>query len=125
MAEKMKYDPVAFDRDAFLSRQMKRRGFAKAYAERAPEYALLREILVARARSGLTQEAVARRMGTTKSAVSRLESATAHAPSVATLKRYAEAVGHRLEIHLIPQSDRKGSAGRRRAKLKPAERDHA
>jgi len=35
---------------------------------------------------GLTQEAVAELMGTTKSAVSRLESTGKHAPSLTTLK---------------------------------------
>lgn len=39
------------------------------------EYALAQEMLTARARAGLAQEAVAVRMGTTKSAVSRLEAA--------------------------------------------------
>ena len=38
-------------------------------------------------------DAVAERMGTTKSAISRLESASKHTPSLATLKRYAEAAG--------------------------------
>jgi len=70
-------------------------------------------MLAARTRAGLTQEAVAARMGTTKSAISRLESAGKHAPSVASLKRYAEAVGCTLKIELVP-SDRK-----RRKNVKP------
>ena len=52
---------------------------------------------------GLTQEAVADRMGTTKSAVSRLEGAGKHAPSMASLGRYADAVGCTLKIEFIPQ----------------------
>ena len=51
------------------------------------------QMLKTRSRAGLTQDAVAERMGTTKSAISRLESAGKHAPSLATLKRYASAVG--------------------------------
>ncbi|NDZ14629.1 hypothetical protein C7T35_34925 [Variovorax sp. WS11] len=51
----------------------------------------------------LTQDAVAERMGTTKSAISRLESAGKHAPSLATLKRYAQAVGCELQVKLVPQ----------------------
>lgn len=54
------------------------------------------------ARAGLTQEAVAARMGTTKSAVSRLEAAGKHAPSVASLKKYAATVGCTLKIELVP-----------------------
>ena len=40
-------------------------------------------------------------MGTTKSAISRLESAGKHTPSLATLKRYASAVGCELQVKLV------------------------
>jgi transcriptional regulator with XRE-family HTH domain len=68
-----------------------------------PKYALIRELLFARQQSGLTQEAVAKKIGTTKSAISRLESAGKHAPSITTLRKYAEAVGCELEISLTPK----------------------
>jgi transcriptional regulator with XRE-family HTH domain len=61
-------------------------------------------MLSARSKSGLTQEAVAELMGTTKSAVSRLESAGKHAPSLTTLKKYAQAVGCHLKIKFIPKA---------------------
>ena len=61
-------------------------------------------MLAARSKFGLTQEAVAELMGTTKSAVSRLEAAGKHAPSLTTLKKYARAVGCRLEIKLVPNA---------------------
>jgi DNA-binding XRE family transcriptional regulator len=99
----LKYDPVAHDQKAFLDKASKRRGFREAYDALEAEYALAREMLSARTRAGLTQEAVAVRMGTTKSAVSRLESAGKHAPSVASLKKYADAVGCTLKIELIPR----------------------
>jgi DNA-binding XRE family transcriptional regulator len=102
MAE-IKYKPVRHDHVAFLRRARKRRGFQVAYQALAPEYAVAGEMLAARARAGLTQEAVAIRMGTSKSAVSRLESAGKHAPSLTSLKRYAKAVGCKIEIRLIPQ----------------------
>ena len=79
--------------------------FAAAYAELEPEYALLKELLEARRRAGLTQAEVAERMGTKAPAVTRLETALAdsrHSPSLSTLKKYAEAVGCKLEIHLVP-----------------------
>ena len=59
-------------------------------------------MLSAHSKSGLTQEAVAALMGTTKSAVSRLEACGKHVPSLTTLKNYDKAVGCRLEIKLIP-----------------------
>ena len=50
----------------------------------------------------LTQAEVAERLGTTQSAIARLESASAkHSPSIATLQRYAEALGHRVEVRLV------------------------
>ncbi|MBK1645885.1 transcriptional regulator [Thiocapsa imhoffii] len=102
MAE-LKYQPVAHDHDAFLTRAKQRTGFEATYESLALEYALADEMIKARANAGLTQDAVAARMGTTKSAVSRLESAGKHAPSLATLKRYAAAVGCGLEIKLVPR----------------------
>jgi DNA-binding XRE family transcriptional regulator len=96
------YRPVVHDLDEFLARAMKRKGFARAYAESASEYELVRELLAARASAGLTQEQVAESMGTTKSAVSRLEAAGKHSPSVSTLQKYARAVGCEVEIRLVP-----------------------
>jgi DNA-binding XRE family transcriptional regulator len=100
----IQYDPVPHDHEAFLDKARKRDGFRKAYDSLEEEYLLVREMLSARAKSGLTQEAVAARMGTTKSAVSRLESAGKHAPSITTLKRYAQAVGCDLQVKLVPKS---------------------
>jgi len=95
------YNPVTHDHDEFLERALKRKGFREAY-ESEEEYILIRELLAARVHAGLTQEEVAASMGTTKSAVSRLEGAGKHSPSVSTLKRYARAVGCDVEIRLVP-----------------------
>jgi DNA-binding XRE family transcriptional regulator len=100
----VKYKPVPHDHEAFLKKALKRKGFRKAYEDSKEEYTLTREMLSARSRLGLTQEAVAGLMGTTKSAVSRLEAVHKHAPSLTTLKKYAQAVGCRLEIRLVPNS---------------------
>ncbi|MDO8413075.1 MAG: helix-turn-helix transcriptional regulator [Gallionellaceae bacterium] len=102
MAE-LKYDPVLHNQKAFLEKASKRPGFRKAYNDLEAEYALAHEMLAARMRAGLTQEAVADRMGTTKSAISRLEGAGKHAPSMASLKKYADAVGCTLKIEFISQ----------------------
>ncbi|HQZ18515.1 MAG TPA: helix-turn-helix transcriptional regulator [Vicinamibacteria bacterium] len=107
----LKYQPVAHNHAAFLAKARLRPGFAKAYDELAMEYALAHEMLSARARAALTQGAVAAKMGTTKSAVSRLESAGKHAPSLATLKRYAMAVGCDLQVRLVPRSRRPRPTG--------------
>lgn len=79
-------------------------GVLEEYEALEPEFGLLREMLKAREAAGLTQAEVATRMGTKPPAITRLESALTsgkHSPSVATLKKYAEAVGCQLEIRLV------------------------
>lgn len=78
--------------------------FMTAYDELEMEFTLLRELLLARQKAGLTQAEVAEKMGTKATAITRLERALSdqrHSPTIATLKKYAQAVGCRLEVHLI------------------------
>lgn len=93
--------PVPHRHEAFLAKARKRGGFAKAYDALALEYQIILQLSKARTRVGLSQDAVAARMGTTKSTISRLESAGKHSPSLNTLKRYAEAVGCELQVKLV------------------------
>lgn len=68
------------------------------------EFAILDEILAARKEAGLTQAQVAKKMGTQTPAIARLESSLAtgkHSPSLTTLRKYAAALGKRLELHLV------------------------
>ena len=61
-------------------------------------------MLLARENSGLSQAEIASRMGTKAPAITRLESSLTsgkHSPSLATLKKYAEAVDCHLEIKLV------------------------
>jgi transcriptional regulator with XRE-family HTH domain len=61
------------------------------------------DLTAARRKAGLTQREVAERMGTTQSAVSRVESGRA-VPSLEFLDRYARAVGTTLVLELGPPS---------------------
>jgi DNA-binding XRE family transcriptional regulator len=99
----LKYTPVKHDHQAFLAKAQARKGFTEAYDALELEYRVADQLLKARARAGLTQDAVAERMGTTKSAISRLEASGKHTPSLATLQRYARAVGCDLQVKLVPQ----------------------
>jgi DNA-binding XRE family transcriptional regulator len=68
------------------------------------EFAILDQILAARKEAGLTQAQVAKRMGTHAPAVARLESALLtgkHSPSLTTLRKYAAALGKKVELHLV------------------------
>jgi hypothetical protein len=51
------YQPVTHDHAAFLEKAGKREGFKKAYEDLAAEYELVKDMLAARARVGLSQEA--------------------------------------------------------------------
>ena len=62
-----------------------------------PYETIARDVISLRMRHDLTQDALARRTGTTKSAISRLESGQ-HAPTVATLEKIAAAFGGHLVI---------------------------
>jgi transcriptional regulator with XRE-family HTH domain len=101
-------------------KQFKARAFARAdvknaYDELAEEFAFLDQVLKARTESGLTQAEVAARVGTTQSAIARLESAELkHSPSIATLQKYAKALGYKVEIRLVKEERRltKRSSGR-------------
>ena len=99
----LKHTPVRHNHKAFLAKARTRKGFSKAYEALELEYHVINQLLKARTRAGLTQDAVAEIMGTTKSAVSRLEGAGKHTPSLSTLRRYARAVGCELQVKLIPQ----------------------
>ena len=64
------------------------------------KYRPTQEMIRARSEAGLTQEALAERMGTTQSAIARLEGGRV-SPSVETLHRYAAGVGKRLRVEFV------------------------
>jgi DNA-binding XRE family transcriptional regulator len=71
----------------------------KAYAAMTPEFALAKTLIAARVKAGLTQQEVAKRMGTTQSAIARLEAGNS-LPSMKSLYRYAKATGTTPAIQL-------------------------
>lgn len=98
------FKPVPIDSKKALTKAKLRPGFAQAWDALEEEYAALDALLSARKMAGLTQEELADRMGTTKSAISRLESSLRnekHSPSFATLKKYAHACGKKLVVQLV------------------------
>jgi transcriptional regulator with XRE-family HTH domain len=66
---------------------------------------LSRALIYARLRTRLRQQHVAKRMGTSVCAVSRMENAIGHRPTLTTLERYARAVGCSLEVRLVHPDD--------------------
>ena len=74
--------------------------FREEYARADDEFALIEALVRARAAAKLTQAQLAERLGTTQSAIARLERGRV-SPSFATLRRYAEATGTRLTVGLV------------------------
>jgi transcriptional regulator with XRE-family HTH domain len=103
-------------------KELKARALARAdvkaeYDQLNEEFAFIDQFLKARASAGITQTEVAERIGTTQSAIARLESGDKkHSPSLATLQKYAQALGCRLELRLVKKTkarmtrDRSGSS---------------
>jgi len=90
--------------EELVKKALKNDDVSKEYEALKPEFNLLREMLKARHDAGLSQADVAKRMGTKPPAITRLESSLTsgiHSPSIATLKKYAEAVGCQLDIKLV------------------------
>jgi transcriptional regulator with XRE-family HTH domain len=85
---------------------MKEPEYAKAYEALEEEFVLAAAVMEARNRAGLTQQELARRMGTTQPAVARLESGRSR-PSMRTLERLAAATGSRLLIRFEPRAARR------------------
>jgi DNA-binding XRE family transcriptional regulator len=71
------------------------------YEQQAAEFDMAHELIAARARAGMTQSDVAALMGTTQSAIARLEGGN-RAPSLRTVQRYAQAVGARAVVRIEP-----------------------
>ena len=76
--------------------------YRKAYDALQDEFDLAGAVVEARRRAGLTQQQLARKMGTTQPVVARLESGRT-SPSLRTLGRLAEATGSRLLITFQPR----------------------
>jgi transcriptional regulator with XRE-family HTH domain len=72
-----------------------------AYQAQSTEFSIVRELIAARMRAGLTQGQIAERMGTTQSVIARLEGGK-RTPSMHTVQRYAQAAGCRAVFRLEP-----------------------
>lgn len=110
-----RFNSVALDIEKTRKRWSRDPAFVEAYGALADEFAALTELLRARQRAGMTQADVAERMGVAQATVARLESSAGsrkHAPSISTLRRYADAVGCVLLITLAPKAVVKKASSR-------------
>ena len=83
--------------DRAIARWRKDPAYLREYNALEQEFALVSQVIKARAAAGLTQEQLAKRMNTSQAVVARLESGRVM-PSMRTLTKFAQATGHRLKI---------------------------
>ncbi len=88
---------------------MKEPTYRKAYEALEEEFVLASAVMDVRNRAGLTQQQLARKMGTTQPVVARLESGRSR-PSMRTLEKLADATGSRLLISFAPRTAAKKPA---------------
>lgn len=89
--------PIGTTLGAWHDAQLADPAYARAVADNDVADQIAVSILRARLAHGLSQVELATLVGTSNSAISRLESGT-HRPSISTLERVAEALGLRLVI---------------------------
>jgi DNA-binding XRE family transcriptional regulator len=76
----------------------------KAYANESLEFAIAKKLISERLKARLTQEEIAKKMGTTQSAIARIESG-AQLPSMKTIESYAHALGKFPEVRFKSHHD--------------------
>ena len=85
------------DFEVWLKEELKDPDFKAEYDRQQPEFAVINAIIEARRKRGITQDDLAQKIGTKQSVISRLESGRAN-PSIAFLKKLAQALNSHLEI---------------------------
>ena len=74
--------------------------FIAHYQDLELEHKISLELVKARVNAGLTQDDIAKMLGTKQSVIARLESGRA-LPSLKTLYRYAQATDKKVDVHLL------------------------
>lgn len=90
--------------EELVKQALSKSNIKKAYDDLEEEFTLLRKVVKMRHESGKTQEDIAIAMGTTTSAVGRLETGGGkqkHSPTLATLRKYAQALGCDLQLQFV------------------------
>jgi predicted transcriptional regulator len=88
------------DFSAWKKQKLKNPKFKTEYEKFQPEFALIRAMIDMRIKQGFTQVALAKRVGTKQSVISRLERGHGN-PTVSFLKKMADAFSSHLEIRFI------------------------
>lgn len=87
---------------SWLDQKLKDPVFKREFKKVSAKLSIAEQLILLRLDAGLTQAEVARRSGTTASAISRYENLQYDRYEIQTLKRIAKACGGRLRVVLVP-----------------------
>ncbi len=100
MAKKQKTsDAVKILHDRYINNDPEMVGLLQEEREKSE---VAREIYTIRKKAGLSQDELAKEVGTTQSVISCLESADYNGHSLEMLRRIAHALHCRVEVHIVP-----------------------
>ena len=91
---------ASVSRDSLKVDLMQNEEFAAEYEKLRPRYEIISQIIEARKEKNMTQEDLAKRIGTQKSNISRLESGN-YNPSLDFLVKVAQGLGKELKLQLM------------------------
>ena len=84
----------------YLNNELKNDDFKKEYEALEPEFEIIRAMIEARKRKGLTQKELAARTGIAQGDISKLENGNAN-PSIKTLQRLAAGMGMKIKVEFV------------------------
>ena len=90
-----------------IGEKMKNPEFKKAWQDLDAEFSILESVIKARKKARLTQQELARRMGTKQPALSRLEKGGFEKANIETLRKIANALNYKLIVRFEPKKVRK------------------
>jgi len=93
---------------SWLDEKLKDPKFRKGFEKEFEKLSIGEQLVRLRLQSGLTQAQVAKRVGTTASAISRYENAEYDRYEIQTLRRIVEACGGHLKLVMEGPGDNKG-----------------
>ena len=97
------------DKSGWLDKKLSNPKFRKAFREEYEKVSIGEQLLKLRLEAGMTQAEVAKKVGTTASAISRYENAEYNRYELQTLRKIVEACDGVLQISMKP-TDRKRAA---------------
>ena len=99
---KIKRKPKSIPFEKLKADLMKDSGFSREYEKLQPEFELASAIIGARIKRKISQEELAKIVGTGQAVISRLEGMNAK-PSLSLIHRLADALGLKFELKFTPR----------------------